>query len=203
MTERRRRFLLSAVAVLVVSIAGGWLLSRAREESSPVDAVLTLTPGSTSQDPTIGTNAANTGKKFPALDLESLGGNPESLAAPFDHPVLVNFWFSTCEPCKREMPNLVAAHRKYGIETIGINPRASADAARNFADDYDVDYRLLRDPNGTSLAKLGIGTFPMTYLVAADGTILEQHAGEITATQLDKLLEPLANPQPEASAPTS
>lgn len=192
MTGRRRRFLLSAVAVLVVSIAGGWLLSRAREESSPVDAVLTLSPGSTSQDPTIGTNAANVGKKFSELSLETLDGDSASLTAPFGHPILVNFWFSTCEPCKREMPNLVAANRKYGIEIIGINPRDSADTARDFAKDYDVDYRLLRDPNGTSLAQLGIGTFPMTYLVASEGTILEQHAGEITAAQLDDLLAPLA-----------
>jgi len=200
-TGRRRRFLLSAVAVLVVSIAGGWLLSRAREESDSVDAELTLSPGSTSQDPTIGTNASNTGKTFPRLDLETLDGAAASLTAPFDAPILVNFWFSTCEPCKREMPTLVAAHRKYGIETIGINPRDSGEAARNFADDFDVDYRLLRDPNGTSLARLGIGTFPMTYLVAADGTILEQHAGEITAAQLDALLGPLVDSVSDTTSP--
>jgi len=193
-TERRRRFLLSAVAVLVVSIAGGWLLSRAREDSGSVDAVLTLTPGSTSQDPTIGTNAANTGKVFPTLQLETLSGQQKSIGGPsITGPLVVNFWFSTCEPCKREMPALVAAHKKYGIDIIGVNPRDSADAARSFADEFGVDYEVLRDPNGASLATLGIGTFPMTYLVAANGMILEQHAGEITPAELDAMLTPLSD----------
>jgi hypothetical protein len=31
----------------------------------------------------------------------------------------------------------------------------------------------------------------MTYLVGADGTILEQRAGEITAADLDRMLSPL------------
>lgn len=180
------------MAVLVISIAGGWLLSRVREDSGTADAVLTLTPGSTSQDPTIGTNAPNTGKKWPVLDIEGLDGSPVSVAPTGGRPILVNFWFSTCEPCKREMPALVAARAKYGIDIVGINPRDSADAARAFADDFGIDYRLLRDPNGTYLTKLGVGTFPMTYLVGGDGTIIEQHAGELKTTDLDRMLSPLA-----------
>lgn len=194
MIGRRRRFLLSAVAVLVISIAGGWLLSRARENSGAVDAVLTLTPGSTSQDPTIGTNTPNTGRQWPVLEVEGLDGSPVTVRNENDKPMLVNFWFSTCEPCKREMPALVAAHTKYGIDIVGINPRDSADAARAFADDFGVDYTLLRDANGVYLTALGVGTFPMTYLVDGNGTIIEQHAGEVKATDLDRMLSPLTVP---------
>jgi hypothetical protein len=35
----------------------------------------------------------------------------------------------------------------------------------------------------------------MTYLVGGDGTILEQHAGEITAAELDRMLTPVAGSQ--------
>ena len=182
------------MAVLVVSIAGGWLLSRAREDSGAVDAVLTLTPGSTSQDPTIGTNTPNTGRQWPVLEVEGLDGSPVTVRNENNKPMLVNFWFSTCEPCKREMPALVAAHTKYGIDIVGINPRDSADAARAFADDFGVDYTLLRDANGAYLTALGVGTFPMTYLVDGDGTIIEQHAGEVKATDLDRMLTPLTVP---------
>lgn len=194
MIGRRRRFLLSAVAVLVISIAGGWLLSRARENSGAVDAVLTLTPGSTSQDPTIGTNTPNTGRQWPVLEIEGLDGSPVTVRNEDNKPLLVNFWFSTCEPCKREMPALVAAHAKYGIDIVGINPRDSADAARAFADDFGVDYTLLRDTNGVYLTKLGVGTFPMTYLVDGNGTIIEQHAGEVKTADLDRMLSPLTVP---------
>jgi hypothetical protein len=54
---------------------------------------------------------------------------------------------------------------------------------------------LVRDPNGASLVALGVGTFPMTYLVAGDGTILEQRAGEITVAELDRMLAPLSGSQ--------
>jgi len=187
----RRRFLLLAVGVLVVSVAGGWLLSWAGEDSTS-EGVVVLRPGSTAQDPTIGTNAPNLGKTFPVIKLESLDGDPVTLGDANGLPFLVNFWYSTCEPCKREMPALVAAQKKFGIDIIGINPRDTAVAARDFADDYGISYQLLRDPNGESLVALGVGTFPMTYLVGGDGTILEQHAGEITTDDLDRMLAPLA-----------
>ena len=187
----RRRFLLLAVGVLVVSVAGGWLLSRAGEDPSS-EGVIVLRPGSTAQDPTIGTNAPNLGKVFPVIELESLDGDPVTLGDAKGLPFLVNFWYSTCEPCKREMPALVGAQKKFGIDIVGINPRDTAQAARDFADDYGITYQLLRDPNGKSLVALGVGTFPMTYLVGGDGTILEQHAGEITTDDLDRMLAPLA-----------
>ncbi|MFM8388984.1 MAG: TlpA family protein disulfide reductase [Actinomycetota bacterium] len=188
----RRRFLPSAAAILVVSVAGGWLLSRAGDDSPSNEGVVVLSPGSTSQDPTIGTNALNTGKAFPVVEVESLDGASITLGQPTGKPFLVNFWYSTCEPCKREMPALVAARDKYGIDIVGVNPRDTAELARDFADDYGITYSLLRDPNGASLVALGVGTFPMTYLVGGDGTILEQHAGEITAAQLDRMLAPIA-----------
>ena len=188
----RRRFLLSAAAILVVSVAGGWLLSRVGDDSPSNEGVVVLSPGSTSQDPTIGTNALNTGKAFPIVEVESLDGTAVTLGEPTGKPFLVNFWYSTCEPCKREMPALVAARDKYGIDIVGVNPRDTAELARDFADDYGITYSLLRDPNGASLVALGVGTFPMTYLVGGDGTILEQHAGEITAAQLDRMLAPIA-----------
>ena len=191
----RRRFLLSAVAILVVSIAGGWLLSRAGDDSSSSEGVVVLSPGSTSQDPTIGTNALNTGKAFPVVRVKSLDGEPVTLGEPTGKPFLVNFWYSTCEPCKREMPALVAAQEKYGVDIVGVNPRDTAELARDFAEEYGITYPLLRDPNGASLVALGVGTFPMTYLVSGDGTILEQHAGEITAAQLDRMLTPIAGSQ--------
>ena len=187
----RRRFLLSAAAILVVSVAGGWLLSRAGDDSPSNEGVVVLSPGSTSQDPTIGTNALNTGKAFPVVEVESLDGASITLGQPTGKPFLVNFWYSTCEPCKREMPALVAARDKYGIDIVGVNPRDTAELARDFANDYGITYSLLRDPNGASLVALGVGTFPMTYLIGGDGTILEQHAGEITAAQLDRMLAPL------------
>lgn len=188
MTRQRRRFLVSLVLVVVVSVAGGWLLSRGGEDSDDTsrDGVITLTPGASTQDPTIGTNAPVTGKLFPNLTLVDLDGNEVRLDASGGRPAVINFWFSTCEPCKREFPALVEAHAAHGgrVDFIGINPNDSAAIAREFADEYGVIYKILRDPDGRSLVDLGVGTFPMTLFVDAGGVIVDQHAGEITAQQL-------------------
>ena len=191
MTQQRRRFLVSLILVVVVSVAGGWLLSRtggnggdAGDESR--NGVITLTPEANTQDPTIGTNAPVTGKLFPELTLVDLDGNEVHLDDSGGRPAVINFWFSTCEPCKREFPALVAAHVTHGdrVDFIGINPNDSVTVAREFADQYGVEFTILRDPDGQSLIDLGVGTFPMTLFVDAGGVIVDQHAGEITSEQL-------------------
>ena len=188
MARQRRRFFIALVLVVVVSVAGGWLLSGGDDgsDNGSRDGVITLTPNASAQDPTIGTNAPVTGKLFPALTLVDLDGNEVRLDDTGGRPAVVNFWFSTCEPCKREFPALVAAHAAHGdrVDFIGINPNDSAEVAREFADEYGVTYTILRDPDGQSLVELGVGTFPMTLFVDAGGVIVDQHAGEITADQL-------------------
>lgn len=196
MTRQRRRFLVSLILVVVVSVAGGWLLSRAGDSGGgdaddSRDGVVTLTPGASTQDPTIGTNAPVAGKLLPDLTLVDLDGNEVRLDDSGGRPAVINFWFSTCEPCKREFPALVEAHAAHGdrVDFIGINPNDSADVAREFADQYGVNFAILRDPDGQSLVDLGVGTFPMTLFVDAGGVIVDQHAGEITADRLAENLD--------------
>lgn len=59
------RLLLTILAVAVVSVGGGWLLSdRGNDAPSDVGTV-TLSPSLTIADPTIGTNVPAAGKLFP------------------------------------------------------------------------------------------------------------------------------------------
>jgi peroxiredoxin len=190
-TRQRQRFLVSLVVVGAVSIGGGWLLSRGGDSDTTNDGVISLVPGSTAQDPTIGTNAPVTGTLFPEVTLTDLDGEPVALSDRGGRPAVINFWFSTCEPCKREFPALVAAFNAHGsnIDFIGINPNDSPEVARDFAADYGVEYTLLRDPDGEAVAALGVGTFPITLFVDAGGVIVRQHAGEITQKQLTEYLD--------------
>lgn len=188
MSSQNRRLFISAVVVVAVSIFGGWLWSRV--DDGDRSGIVTLTPNNSLQDPTIGTNKPVTGKFFPDISLRSLTGDELSFSSLRGIPYVVNFWYSTCEPCKRELPALVAASQKYGDKApiIGVNPQDSESVAREFATEYKATYTMLRDPNGDLLTSLGIGIFPMTIFVDAGGVIAYQHAGEITAAEIDSAM---------------
>ena len=183
------RLLLTILAVAVVSVGGGWLLSdRGNDAPSDVGTV-TLSPTLTVADPTIGTNVPAAGKLFPSISLKNLSGEDVDFSALRGKPMVVNFWFSTCEPCKREFPALLdaAANTQGNISFVGVNPQDTAVAAQDFVNEYaseSNDFIYVRDPDGELLTKLGVGTFPMTLFVDAGGVIVSQHAGEITAKEL-------------------
>lgn len=140
--------------------------------------------------PTIGTNDEVTGESLPVSPIVSLSGSTMSTSDLIGTPLLINFWFSTCEPCRREMPVLAAAHRKYGesIRFVGININDSASVAKSFAQKWGVTYEIFTEPSGALVTALGVATAPFTIFVSSDGRIISQHAGELTTSTLDAII---------------
>ena len=162
---------------LIVGVVGGWVLSRSSDDSA---ANLT--------NPTIGTNANNDGNDFDFVELEALDGSGDVVLDGSDRNFVVNFWFSTCGPCKREMPALAAAAVKYAghVDFVGINPNDNAETAVAFLDSYGVEYANYLD-DGDQLEAAGVTTMPTTFFVK-DGRIAETHAGELTAEEIDEVV---------------
>lgn len=185
MGQNRKKVVVAVLSiVLLVSVVGGWALSRSSDD---VDANLT-TPG-VEQTPGIGTNANNTGKKFPFVEVtDSLSGAKVTIT-PMGKPLVVNFWFSTCEPCKREMPSLTAAAAKYGmlVNFVGINPNDTSESATAFLEKYNIKYANYLD-DGEQLAKAGVTTMPTTFFIDEDGVIVKTHAGELSTADIDSIV---------------
>lgn len=169
-----------------MSVVVGWWWSAS---STPVlDAVLT-TPGLVPY-PTIGTNDDLIDSTLPRSTIISLDGTTMSTTDLLGTPLIINFWFSTCEPCRREKPVLAAAHRTYGdsIRFVGLNMNDTPAVAQQFAKRYGVAYELFTQPSGALIAALGIATAPFTLLIDSDGRIVHQVAGELTASTLNALI---------------
>ena len=181
-----QRKLLIAAVVLAVSVGGGWLWSSASEPD--LDARLT-TPGEVPY-PTIATNSAVAGTSLPEVSLLTLDNKTIDSITLIGKPLILNFWYSTCEPCRREMPVLAtsAVTHSSTVRFVGVNMNDSIETAQNFAKKYNVLYDIMFDPSGSFIGALGIGTAPMTLFVDAQGVIVDQVAGEITADKLESLI---------------
>ena len=182
----QRRKLIIAVVALTVSVGGGWLWSSASEPD--LDARLT-TPGEVPY-PSIATNNAIAGTSLPQASLLTLDNKTIDSSTLIGKPLILNFWYSTCEPCRREMPVLASSAEVHSatVRFVGINMNDSIETATAFAEKYNVSYDIMFDPSGSFIRALRIGTAPMTLFVDAQGIIVDQVAGEITADKLESLI---------------
>ena len=183
---QQQRKLLIAVVVLAISVGGGWLWSSASEPD--LDARLT-TPGEVPY-PTIATNSAVAGTSLPHASLLTLDNKTIDSTTLIGKPLILNFWYSTCEPCRREMPVLAASADAHSatVRFVGINMNDSVETAKESITKYNVLYDIMFDPSGSLISDLGIATAPMTLFVDAQGVIVDQVAGEITADKLESLI---------------
>ena len=174
-----------AGVVLLVSALGGWVWSTGNEPE--IDVVLT-TPGEVPY-PSLDTNEAVVGKQLPVAQLTDLDGNTIALRSFVGSPVILNFWYSTCEPCRREIPAFVQAQQtNANIRFVGFNMNDSPEMAKAFGEKYGINYPIVFDQSGTVIRELGIVTAPSTLFIDSAGNIVDQVAGEISSDKLASLI---------------
>lgn len=178
----RRLLAASVAAAVVISVGVGWAISRG--DDRPSDDV-TLDSAGVEQFPSIGTNAAVSGDALPDVTLVDNDGNDVPLRSLVGTPLVINYWFSTCGPCKTELQGFGVVHGELGdqIRFVGVNPLDTPEVNLSFAADRGVHYELLRDPDGAYSSEIGIVNAPVTLFVAADGTIVRQ-TGVLTEDEL-------------------
>ncbi len=166
---RATRVTLIAAAV-VVGLVGVVVWSNRANNAAP-DAVLDE-PGEY-QEPGGSTNPPLPTDQLPALTLSDAAGQPVTLQSD-GRPMVVNLWFSTCAPCAEELTEFAEVEADVGddVRFIGVDPFDSASAMTSFASERGVHYELLRDPDESLGQALDVVAYPVTLLVAADGTIL-------------------------------
>lgn len=181
----------AAVTVAVISILGGVWLARLLDDGPSVDGEFVLDQPGIFEQPFEDINADLAGEILPAVDLYDRDGAAVQLSAYAGRPLVVNFWFSSCVPCRRELADFAAVHADVGdrVQFVGVDPFDTVEAMEQFAEERGVTYDLLRDDGSLSNA-LGIVGYPVTLFVGADGRVLRQ-TGEIDAESLRSLIEAL------------
>ncbi len=106
--------------------------------------------------------------------------------------VVVNFFSTTCVPCVREHPELVAfadAHRAVDdvrVVSVAFDDRASAVEA--FFRERGGDWPVLAATTGRIAVDWGVVAVPESYLVAPSGYVAAKVAGGVERTDLESLL---------------
>jgi DsbE subfamily thiol:disulfide oxidoreductase len=106
----------------------------------------------------------------PALDAQTQGFGPKQLKS--GKVVIVNFFSSTCAPCREEAPVLNQLARMPGITLYGYVWKDKPEAARAFLDEVGNPFsRIGVDTDGRLGMNWGVRGWPETFVVDGHGII--------------------------------
>lgn len=168
-------------AALVAGLVTSALIGGDDEPASATDGTLTLEP----DVEVVGTPLA--------LPYETFEGEQVTTGTYVGKPLVVNFFASWCPPCVAEMPDFEAVYQEVSDEVafLGLSSIESVDDALDLIDRTGITYDVGRDPTGDSFADVGGLNMPTTVFIDAAGTVVEVHAGVLTADQLRDRVESL------------
>jgi peroxiredoxin len=117
------------------------------------------------------------GAAAPAFSLARLDGSGRvSLASLRGKTVVLNFWASWCDPCKREAPTLERVWREYrgrGVVVLGVDSGDARSDARRFLAAHGITYPIVVDPDQLVAAdSYGVPGLPVTFVIDPAGRIV-------------------------------
>ena len=132
----------------------------------------------------------------PAVSYTLLDGRKASIDAQRGNVLLVNFWATSCTTCVKEMPNLVATHRKFaprGYDTIAVAMSYDPPTyVARFAATRQLPFGVVIDNTGAIARAFGdVKLTPTTYLIDKRGAIVKRYVGEPDFDELHALVEKL------------
>ena len=129
------------------------------------------------------------GKPVPDVTLPSLdGGAPVKVRDLVkDGPVIINFFASWCAPCEIEAPVLMQMKGQH-VRMVGVAYKDAPTNTEAFLNRLgDPFAQRLVDRDGAAGIEFGVTGVPETYLVGADGIILDKHTGPLEAADAKAL----------------
>ena len=134
------------------------------------------------------------GRPAPGLSLSSLdgAGAPIDLADLRGQVVVLNFWASWCLECRDEHPALAAAwdrYRERGVVFVGVLFEDTPTDGLAFADELQMDWPLMADPDSRAAIDYGVFGVPETFVIAPDGTVTAKRVGPVDYAWLTDEIE--------------
>jgi thiol-disulfide isomerase/thioredoxin len=182
-----QRLLRGSLLVAVVAIVV-WVAVLATRDTEP-DFVVPNDDTTDVTEPGIATNDDVVGRPLPDAPVQDLAGDTIRTSQLIGRPLVINIWFSTCAPCREELPAFASVSSDLGgdVDFVGINQFPASQREEDFARDLGVTYPLFYDGDSEFITALGIVRYPVTLFVDADGTI-ERQSGQLDADELRSII---------------
>ena len=194
-----------AVLVAVVCIAAGARMYSAHLAAEghggvrvPAGAASAPTPGALPGggfDPTL--PPVKIPERLPDFSLKDRDGKTTSIRAWSGKSLIINFWATWCEPCRREIPLLETLHSQWsgrGVAVIGIAVDHREQVVA-FANEFKIPYPLLIGEEDALevAAAFGVASPPFPFTVFTDrrGEVVALYVGELHQAEAALILSVL------------
>jgi thiol-disulfide isomerase/thioredoxin len=125
-----------------------------------------------------------------SLEFDGPSDAVVTLADYEGRPVVVNLFASWCAPCVSEMPAIERVKQDVGdqVAFVGVAVNDRVEDAEALVEETGVTCDIVRDPFGDAVRRLGTVRMPTTYLISAEGEVVEAHGGALEEDELRELL---------------
>ena len=184
---------IAIAAVLAVVVLAAMFLSGGRGDE---DGFAPSSAGTVSIERDGGPMLA-AGEAIPDFEAPALNGGTIAWADVEGAPTVLTIWAPWCPHCQVELPRLSAAvDARTGLQLVTITTAYGAQPGPTppaYMADEGLSFPVAVDDEAQTLLNgFGVESFPTTYYVASDGSVVTSTTGEVPADQLDAILDDLA-----------
>jgi thiol-disulfide isomerase/thioredoxin len=135
---------------------------------------------------------------MPVISGQLLGGGTGSIVDGVGRVVVLNNWASWCEPCREEIPLLVAAYEGADpgdVLFLGLNVSDEAAAASGFVEATGMPYSSIVDTDGAMLATIpGVPAqaLPSTVIIDREGRMAARIIGPVRGGEVAEITAEVA-----------
>lgn len=120
------------------------------------------------------------GKQMPELSLETITGKKIETKDFKGKVIVINLWFTACQPCIAELPalnRLVKEYENKNVVFFGLCTDTREILDSQFFSKYKFDFIIIPNARNIVEEKIGNTGFPTTYIIDKKGRVIDAWIG--------------------------